>query len=93
MRITFKLLNHYIEYLIGSKHNYSREYLLKIIDVKKELKEDSGKTFAYVFNTNSVWEFLLSNEDTKNALVARKIKSIDELDFCVTNYLYDLEFK
>lgn len=93
MRITFKLLNHYIEYLIGSEHNYSRDYLLKTIDVKKELKKDSGKAFAYVFNTNTVWEFLLSNEDTKNALASRKIESIEELDFSVSNYLHDLEFQ
>ena len=46
-----------------------------------------------MFNTNTVWEFLLSNEDTKNALASRKIESIEELDFSVSNYLHDLEFQ
>lgn len=92
MRITLKLLNHYIEYLIGSGHNYSRDYLLEKVNLKKEFKKDSGKTFTYVFNANSVWEFLISNEDTKNALSTRKIGSIEELDFYVSELLQDLEF-
>ncbi len=85
--ITLKCLNQYIEYLIGVNHNFSRGILLEEIEVKKEFSNPAGKAFVYSFSPSSVWNFLMSNESTRVVLSLRKIGSIEELDFYVSNYL------
>jgi hypothetical protein len=90
-KITLKVLNQYIEYLIGVNHSLTRDTILKTIDFKKEFKEKTGKLFTYSFSPNAVWDFLLSNESTKLALDVRNISNIEELDFSLSNYLMDLE--
>lgn len=90
-KITLKVLNQYIEYLIGVSHNFTRETFLETIDYQKEFKENTGRLYTYSFSPSAVWDFLMSNESTRLALVVRNISSIEELDFNLSNYLMDLD--
>lgn len=80
----------YLNEFLPNKHrvNYYRNELLKESNnVEYKLNEHKRR---YTFNSDSVWNYIISNEELNNIIKKLKINSYDRLAYLADSYWNDL---